>query len=77
MTLATKIQRRHVLERQARNNGDAMPTLLAADDDMRQAGVGEGGAGKLTLPAFDFLQAQHVGAMLSDEPGGLLGAQPH
>jgi hypothetical protein len=68
-------QGRHVLQWQARGDGHAVPALLAGDLQVRQAGGDEGLAWKLGLLALDLLQAQHVGPLLVDEAGDLLGAQ--
>jgi len=77
VALAADVQRRRVLDRQARGDGDAVPALLAGDLQVRQPGVDEGRSRKLALAALDLLQTQHVGRRLKGEANHLLGPQAY
>ncbi len=77
MALTADLKLRTRLERKARSDGDAMPALLAADRQMRQAHLHKGLARKLALLALDLLQAQYVRRLFGDEARHLVDAQPH
>jgi hypothetical protein len=75
VALAADIQPGRLGDRLAAGDGYAVPALLTADLQVRQAHGLEGRPGELVLQAFDLLQAQDVGPALGDEAGDLIGAQ--
>ena len=78
VALAADVERRRVLDRQARGDGDAVPALLAGDLQVRQAGVRR-------TPRVGNSPSRHLiscrqstsGAASRDEARHLFGAQAH
>ncbi len=75
MAFPAQAQVRCFVQGQATGDGDAMPALLAADLQVRQAHLFEGAHRKLVVGAFDFLQQQDVGGALGHIAGDLIDAQ--
>ena len=75
VTQLADLKRVVVLDGQARGDGDAMPALLAAHPQMRQAHLLERRARELVGGAFDLLQQQDVRRALGHEPRHLIDAQ--
>ncbi len=68
VALTADLKLRTRLERKARSDGDAMPALLAADRQMRQAHLHKGfSRGNSPSLALDLLQAQYVRRLFGDE----------
>ena len=77
ITLVAEAVDRGRFERQAREHGDAVITLLPVARDVAIAEAREALARKLVVRALGFLQAQHVGPRRLEELGDEVEPQPH
>jgi hypothetical protein len=67
----------NIAQRQARDNGDAVVTLLSIDRDMLVAELTHIGCREFSVPAFRFLKAKNVGLVVAQESANLGDPQPN